>query len=166
MDNSKSILDEAEDEMLSPRSKKFKTLSRTTQYRSQKKLQDVLNDNATSNKIKAFVASLKINKNPLPNTSAKSLETVINLCLSSETAATDILKKIECPPKPYTPEEAVSIIIDRNLSVETYHKFHSDMKHHGCDIYPLYNRVRGKKKPVTLIKSKFLKRRLACMLKV
>lgn len=137
---------EGNEDNLSPKSKKFKTLSRVQQYRSKRKLQEVLEDNPSSNKIKAFIGSLKINDKALSHTSAKSLETIINLCLSSDTASTEILKKIEHSIQPYTPEEALSILIDRNLSVETYNKFYFDMKNRGNDIYPPYYRVQEAKK--------------------
>lgn len=131
----KQILPEQNEDVY-PQTKRFKTLSRTTKYRSQKKLQEVLNENETSTKIKAFVATLTINDDLLPHSSAKSLETIINLCLASETAATEILNKINGRSEPYTPEQAVSILIDRDLSVENYNKFHLDLKNRGCDIYP------------------------------
>jgi hypothetical protein len=99
-------LKSAEINCFSPKTKKFKSLSRTTQYRQEKELKNTLSANATSNKIK----SLKINESPLPKSSAKSLEAIINLCLASETAATDIINLIkQNSAEPYTPEEAVSV---------------------------------------------------------
>lgn len=134
-------------DIISPKSKKFISLSRSQQYRSKRKLEEILNEEPQLNKIRAFVGSLKVGGKDLPHTSAKDLETIISLCLTSDTAPTDILKKIQSSPKSFTPDKALAILIDRNLSVETYNAFRFDMKNLcGFDAYPPYYKLQQAKK--------------------
>lgn len=58
----------------------------------------------------------------LVKSSAQGLEFVINECLKSPTRPIKIATslKAKAEPKPYTPDEALSLVIDRKLTVEDY----------------------------------------------
>lgn len=132
--------------IFSPKSKRFMALSRSQQYRSKRKLSEALENEPNVQKIQAFVRSIKIGGQNLPHSSAKDLETLLCLCLESETAPTEILKKVQTSSEPYTPIEALAMITDRNMSVETYSAIRLDLKRRGFDAYPPYYKIQEAKK--------------------
>ena len=48
-------------------------------------------------------------------------------------------------PRPYTPEEALALLVDLGLSKSQYVSLQQQAKHRGADLYPTYDRVRQAK---------------------
>lgn len=118
------------------------SINRRTQLRARKRLEFLIEDEPPAKLIKTFSKVItSTDNNKLSNKSARDLETVINICLESPSKPTEILAKINQQTNPYTPEEALGIIIDRKYSVETYNFLRQDLNKRGFCAFPPYSKV-------------------------
>jgi hypothetical protein len=130
----------------SPKSKRFLSLSTRQQIRSNRKLETVLTNEPQISKIKAFAKSVHVQGKPLSAKALKDFETIIQLCRESDTASSTILEKIKLNPQPYIPVEALGVLIDRNLTVDSYNSLHLNLKNRQLPAFPPYYQVLEAKK--------------------
>lgn len=133
--------------MPSPRTTKNLSLSQRQQLRQRRLLQEKLNEEPPAKLVKAFTETVM--SSSLENTSSVSsnkasqegLELIIYTCMDNPETAVDISKKIKAGStdlKPYTPEEALALIIDFKLSVNTYKMMRQELNERGYQPYPPY----------------------------
>lgn len=87
--------------------------------------------------------------NKLEKAAASDFEFVVQECLKSPTESTKIAKLIRSCQKtdePYTPNEALCLIIDRKLSIDDYISIREGAKSRGSNIYPPYYKIQMVKK--------------------
>lgn len=96
-------------------------------------------------KIKEFTNSLTLGGQQITRTISKRIDSLINSCLESKTAAKDICNKIDACPQPYTAEEALARVIDSKMSVETYQSLRMNMVECKCPLFPPYYKVKTAK---------------------
>lgn len=63
------------------------------------------------------------------------------MSLVTENAPTNVLNKLEHCTRPYTPKEALTVLIDRKLTVKTYNFLRLDIQDRGYDAFPPYYQV-------------------------
>lgn len=119
----------------------YEKLSYRQQLRSRKCIASVLEDQPRSKLIKTFATTVEADGNKLSPKAAKDLEQIIHTCLKSPNRATKISKNINFSIQPYTPEEALGLIIDRRLNIETYKVIQQEAKFRGCKLYPPYSKI-------------------------
>ncbi|CAG9794799.1 unnamed protein product [Diatraea saccharalis] len=130
------------DTELSPKSVQFINLSTRQQLRCRRKLEANLAEEPKPKKIKTFVQSMSGSdeSTKMSTKVAKDFEFVIDQCLQS--GSTTIANKIRHPsPQPYSPQEALSVIIDKKLTVDTYKFLQTDLKERNCSVFPPYHKV-------------------------
>ncbi|KAF9408910.1 hypothetical protein HW555_011553 [Spodoptera exigua] len=114
--------------------------------RIRKSLEESLQDQPRSKIIKMMskIVTDEIHGEKLVKSSAQELEFVINECLKSPTRPKKIASsmKAKVEAKPYTPEEALSLVIDRKLTVEDYSIIQKDLKERGFPAYPPYFKLK------------------------
>ncbi|CAG4926191.1 unnamed protein product [Colias eurytheme] len=111
------------------------------ELRSRKRLMDHFQNDSPNKVIKAFVSSMAGAEIVSPK-SKKDLESVIQSCLQTPSRATKVHKSITKEIQPYTPEEALGVIIDRKLSVETYIDMQQDLQRRGCPVMNIHLMVK------------------------
>ncbi|KAH9641340.1 hypothetical protein HF086_016334 [Spodoptera exigua] len=114
--------------------------------RIRKSLEESLQDQPRSKIIKMMskIVTDEIHGEKLVKSSPQELEFVINECLKSPTRPKKIASsmKAKVEAKPYTPEEALSLVIDRKLTVEDYSIIQKDLKERGFPAYPPYFKLK------------------------
>ncbi|PZC81527.1 hypothetical protein B5X24_HaOG212451 [Helicoverpa armigera] len=130
-------------------SKTYDSLSSRQQRRIRKRLEEELEGQPHSKIIKAISKVVTDHTGEkLSSGSARKLEFVINECLKSPTRpkkiASIIPPKVE--PKPFSPEEALSMMIERKFTVDDYISMQRELKERGFPAYPSHYRVQFAKK--------------------
>lgn len=146
-DNSSNILSNVIDEPASTSgSCHYESLSYRQQQRSRRRLAECFHNEPPNKIIKTFVTTMSTLDKKITPLAAKEFETVIQHCLQSPTRSLKVMKKINAEPQPYTPEEALGVMIDRKFSVETYKDRQQDLKTRGYPVYPPYAQVLNARK--------------------
>lgn len=127
------------------KAKTYEQFSTRHQLRSRKILQSILENEPPQKLTKTFSASISVSDlnldKKLSKKGVRDLQIIINKCIESPDKPTDMLAKLNQETQPYTPEEALGIIIDRKLNVDTYKFLQQDSKRRGFPLYPPYNHV-------------------------
>lgn len=122
----------------------YEDLSSRQQSRLSKQLTIDLQNEPKAKRIKAFATSF--GESATKGTS-KNMEAIITACLEGETTVSKkILDSLNQPQKPYTPIEALAVLIDRKMTVDTYNFLHSDLQHRGFAAFPPYHQVQEARK--------------------
>ncbi|RVE40072.1 hypothetical protein evm_015278 [Chilo suppressalis] len=123
----------------------YENLSDRQKRRARKSLEESLEDQPLSKIIKVMVKVVSDKEGEkLKKSSAQDLEFVINECLKSPYRSREIANMIKSEvtkPVPFTPEEALSLIIDKKLTVDDYSTIQKDLKARGFHAYPPYYKV-------------------------
>ncbi|XP_026736408.1 uncharacterized protein LOC113499977 [Trichoplusia ni] len=133
----------------SPRTDKFKKLCPRQQQRLKRSLAMNLTAEPQVKVVKAFVDTVSTEYGePLTNKAVQDLERVIITCLETPSNATTISNTLKHSTqlRPYTPNEALAVLIDRKLSVETYKFLQTDANDRGFPLYPPYYKVQEARK--------------------
>lgn len=146
---SQEMLLEPEPSTSQTSSNTYDNLSSRQQRRIRKRLEEELEGQPHSKVIKAISKIVTDDTGEkLSTSSARKLEFVINECLKSPTRPKKIASIIppKEEPKPFSPEEALSMMIDRKFTVDDYISMQRELKERGFPAYPPHYRVQFARK--------------------
>lgn len=131
----------------SPKSTNDPSISYKQDLKIRKRIMESLQGQPQAKVIKSFASTITSEDgSKITAKASKDLEQVIKLCLTTPKEPSVVLKKVSTVTKPYTQEEALGLIIDRKLSVETYKILRQDLKSRGYPAYPPYHEILNARK--------------------